>query len=200
MKAPALPRREPVELLAHVEPPLLVRGQQPTLVERPAPHALAEAHHSGIPDDWRRDIAADLYNLAVADPQVNRTQKATRAPATGRRHSAWSAERVIIAVKPEYELSVDASARWRPCSAAVVRSRAAWTPTPRRHRTAISSDAPPTFSITVAVSDPVTGLELPIRPLTLDRYARARRRGVGKCRLRGSAARRDAPADAVPGR
>ena len=35
---PALPRREPVELLDHVPRPLLGRGQQPGLVELPGPH------------------------------------------------------------------------------------------------------------------------------------------------------------------
>ena len=40
--------------------------------------ALAEAHDSGIADDRRRDIAADLDNLTIADPQVNRTEKSDR--------------------------------------------------------------------------------------------------------------------------
>ena len=34
--------------------------------------ALAEAHDSRIADDRRRDIAADLDNLTIADPTVNR--------------------------------------------------------------------------------------------------------------------------------
>ena len=38
MGVPALPRREPVELLDHVPRPLLGRGQQPGLVELPGPH------------------------------------------------------------------------------------------------------------------------------------------------------------------
>ena len=74
--------------------------------------ALAEAHDSGIADDRRRDIAADLDNLTIADPQVNRSEKSDRdagewMPA---RHGAWFAERVI-AVKLEYELSVDSRER-----------------------------------------------------------------------------------------
>ena len=70
--------------------------------------ALAEAHDSGIADDRRRDIAADLDNLTIADPQVNRTEKSDRDAGewTPARHGAWFAERVI-AVKLEYELSVD---------------------------------------------------------------------------------------------
>ncbi|MCY4508617.1 MAG: MlaD family protein [Acidobacteria bacterium] len=40
--------------------------------------ALAEAHDSGIADARRRDIAADLDNLTIADPRVNRTEKSDR--------------------------------------------------------------------------------------------------------------------------
>ena len=40
---PALPRREPVELLAYVPRPLLGRGQQPGLVEFPGPHLAQHA-------------------------------------------------------------------------------------------------------------------------------------------------------------
>ena len=74
--------------------------------------ALAEAHDSGIADDRRRDIAADLDNLTIADPTVNRSQKSDRdagqwVPA---RHGAWFAERVV-AVKLEYGLSVDPAER-----------------------------------------------------------------------------------------
>ena len=74
--------------------------------------ALAEAHDSGIADDRRRDIAADLDNLTIADPQVNRTQKSDRDAGewTPARHGAWFAERVV-AVKLEYGLSVDARER-----------------------------------------------------------------------------------------
>ena len=70
--------------------------------------ALAEAHDSGIVDDRRRDIASDLDNLTIADPTVNRSEKSDRDAAEWRpeRHGAWFAERVI-AVKREYELSVD---------------------------------------------------------------------------------------------
>ena len=40
--------------------------------------ALAEAHDSRIADDRRRDIAADLLNLTIAAPTVNRSQKGWR--------------------------------------------------------------------------------------------------------------------------
>ena len=74
--------------------------------------ALAEAHDSGIVDDRRRDIASDLDNLTIADPTVNRSEKSDRDAAEWRpeRHVAWFAERVI-AVKREYELSVDPAER-----------------------------------------------------------------------------------------
>ena len=74
--------------------------------------ALAEAHDSGIVDDRRRDIASDLDNLTIADPTVNRSEKSDRDAAewTPDRHGAWFAARVI-AVKREYELSVDPAER-----------------------------------------------------------------------------------------
>ena len=67
---------------------------------------------TGIADDRRRDIAADLDNLTIADPQVNRTEKSDRdaGERTAAWHGAWFAERVI-AVTLEYELSVDARER-----------------------------------------------------------------------------------------
>ena len=74
--------------------------------------ALAEAHDSGIADDHRRDIASDLDNLTIADPTVNRSEKSDRDAAEWMpaRHGAWFAARVI-AVKREYELSVDPAER-----------------------------------------------------------------------------------------
>ena len=59
--------------------------------------ALAEAHDSGIADAQRRDIAADLDNLTIADPRVNRTEKSDRDDGewTPARHGAWFAGRVI---------------------------------------------------------------------------------------------------------
>ena len=74
--------------------------------------ALAEAHDSGIADDKRRDIASDLDNLTIADPAVNRSEKSDRDAAEWMpdRHGAWFASRVI-AVKQEYELSVDPAER-----------------------------------------------------------------------------------------
>ena len=74
--------------------------------------ALAEAHDSGIADYRRRDIASDLDNLTIADPTVNRSAKRDRDAAEWMpdRHGAWFAARVI-AVKQEYELSVDPAER-----------------------------------------------------------------------------------------
>ena len=74
--------------------------------------ALAEAHDSGIADERRRDIASDLENLTIADPTVNRSEKSDRDAAEWMpdRHGAWFAARVI-AVKQEYELSVDPAER-----------------------------------------------------------------------------------------
>ena len=74
--------------------------------------ALAEAHDSGIADDRRRGIASDLDNLTIADPTVNRSEKSDRDAAEWipDRHGAWFAARVI-AVKQEYELSVDPAER-----------------------------------------------------------------------------------------
>ena len=128
--------------------------------------ALAEAHDSGIADDRRRDIAADLHNLTIADPQVNRTEKSDRDAGewTPARHGAWFAERVI-AVKLEYELSVDP--RERDALEALLAAGGAQLSCVDADTTsptvAISSDAgaPVTgpFSITVAFSEPVTGFE-----------------------------------------
>ena len=129
--------------------------------------ALAEAHDSGIADARRRDIAADLDNLTIADPRVNRTEKSDRDAGewTPARHRAWFAERVI-AVKLEYELSVDP--RERDALEALLAGGGAQLSCVDADTTsptvAISSDAgaPVTgpFSITVAFSEPVTGFEL----------------------------------------
>ena len=74
--------------------------------------ALAEAHDSRIADDRRRDIGADLLNLTIADPTVNRSQKSDRDAAqwVPARHGRWFAEQVI-AVKLAYGLSVDPAER-----------------------------------------------------------------------------------------
>jgi len=74
--------------------------------------ALAEAHDSGIADDRRRDIASDLDNLTIADPEVNRSQKRDHDAAGWKpdRHGAWFAQRVIT-VKRKYGLSVDPAER-----------------------------------------------------------------------------------------
>ncbi len=74
--------------------------------------ALAEAHDSGIADGRRRTFAADLDNLTIADPTVNRSQKSAKDAAEWRptRHGAWFAERVIQ-VKLEYGLTIDPAER-----------------------------------------------------------------------------------------
>ena len=74
--------------------------------------ALAEAHDSGIAADRRRAFAADLDNLTIADPTVNRSQKSARDAAEWMptHHGAWFAERVIQ-VKQEYGLTVDPAER-----------------------------------------------------------------------------------------
>ena len=89
MKAPALPRREPVELLAHVEPPLLVRAQQPTLVERPRPHALAEPHHSASQTTGAVISRPTCSTSRSLTRRSTRPRTATRPPTTRRPHSPW---------------------------------------------------------------------------------------------------------------
>lgn len=129
--------------------------------------ALAEAHDSGSADDRRRDIAADLDNLTIADPTVNRSQKSDRdagewVPA---RHGAWFAERVV-AVKLEYGLSVDPAERDAlealfAGGGAELNCVDADTTSPT---VVISSDAAAPvsgpFSIAVAFSEPVIGFEI----------------------------------------
>ena len=129
--------------------------------------ALAEAHDSRIADDRRRDIAADLDNLTIADPTVNRSQKSDRDAAGWMpdRHGRWFAERVL-AVKLEYGLSVDRAERdaleaLLAGGGAELNCVDADTTSPT---VVISSDAvaPVTgpFSIAIAFSEPVTGFEL----------------------------------------
>ena len=129
--------------------------------------ALAEAHDSRIADDQRRAIAADLDNLTIADPTVNRSEKSDRDAAewTPARHGAWFAERVI-AVKLEYGLSVDpaerdALQRLLAGSESQLSCVAADTTSPT---VGISSDATGPvngpFAIMIVFSEPVTGFEL----------------------------------------
>ena len=130
------------------------------------PTATAEAHDSRIADSRRRDIVADLGNLRIADPIVNRSQKSDRDAAGWMpdRHGRWLAERVI-AVKLEYGLSVDRAER-DALEALLAGGDAelncvdADTTSPT---VVISSDvgAPVTgpFSIAIAFSEPVTGFE-----------------------------------------
>ena len=129
--------------------------------------ALAEAHDSRVADGRRRDIAADLDNLTIADPTVNRSQKSDRDAAgwVPGRHGRWFAERVI-AVKLEYGLSVDRAERdaleaLLAGGGAELNCVDADTTSPT---VVISSDAgaPVTgpFSIAISFSEPVTGFEL----------------------------------------
>ena len=90
--------------------PVLANGTAATDIEHIV--ALAEAHDSGIADDDRRDIAADLLNLTIADPSVNRNDKGARdagewGPPENR---GWFAAQVV-AVKQKYGLSVNAAER-----------------------------------------------------------------------------------------
>lgn len=135
--------------------------------------ALAEAHDSGIADDRRRDIASDLDNLTIADPTVNRTSKGDRDAAdwVPNRHGAWFAQQVI-AVKVEYALSVDPDERdalemLLAGGGAQLNCLAAdpgepESPDSPTATISSSATAPVTgaFSISVAFSAPVQGLEL----------------------------------------
>ena len=120
-----------------------------------------------IGDDRRRDIAADLLNLTIADPTVNRSQKGDRDAADWlpARHGSWFAEQVI-AVKLAYGLSVDPAER-DALEALLAGADAelncvdADTTSPN---VAISSDAiapvSGAFAIAVTFSEPVTGFAL----------------------------------------
>ena len=129
--------------------------------------ALAEAHDSRIADGRRRDIAADLDNLTIADPTVNRSQKSDRDAAGWMpdRHGRWFAERVI-AVKLEYGLSVDRAER--DALDALLAGGGAelncvdadtTSPTVMISSAAVAPVTGP-FSIAIAFSEPVTGFEL----------------------------------------
>ena len=126
--------------------------------------ALAEAHDSRIATDRRRDIASDLYNLTIADPTVNRSQKSDRDAAEWMpaRHGGWFAERVIL-VKAKYGLSVDPAERdaleeLLAGGGAELSCVDADTSAPTVTITS-SASAPVNgpFSITITFSEPVTG-------------------------------------------
>ena len=74
--------------------------------------ALAEAYDSGLAESQFRTFAGDIDNLTIADPTVNRSQKADRdAGEWGPpRNRGWFASRVV-AVKRKYGLSVDSAER-----------------------------------------------------------------------------------------
>ena len=74
--------------------------------------ALAEAYDSGLPESRFREFAADIDNLTIARPDVNRNQKSDRDAGEWRpaRNQGWFVNRVV-AVKQKYALSVDSSER-----------------------------------------------------------------------------------------
>ncbi len=74
--------------------------------------ALAEAYDSGLPESRFRDFAADLLNLTIADPTVNRHQKSDRDAGdwTPPRNQGWFASKVV-AVKRRYGLSLNPAER-----------------------------------------------------------------------------------------
>ena len=173
--------------------------------------ALAEAHDSRIADDRRRDIAADLANLTIAAPSVNRS-KGSRDAAQWmpERHGRWFAEQVV-AVKLKYGLSVDPAERdaldaLLAGGGAALNCVDADTTSPT---VVISTDAraPVTgpFPISVAFSESVTGFALADLvvgngaasgfpgdsfELPRDDHARGLRRGDGRHRGRRRRGRR----------
>ena len=72
--------------------------------------ALAEAYDSGLPASRFREFAADLSNLTIARPDVNRNEKRDRDAGEWQppRNQGWFAARVV-AVKQKYGLSVNRS-------------------------------------------------------------------------------------------
>ena len=74
--------------------------------------ALAEAYDSGLAESQFRTFAGDIDHLTIADPTVNRSQKADRdAGEWGPpRNRGWFAARVV-AVKRKYGLSVNPAER-----------------------------------------------------------------------------------------
>ena len=86
--------------------PILPDGTAATDIDHVV--ALAEAHDSGIDDTDRRAFGADLDNLTVADPHVNRYGKNDRDAGEWQPgyNIRWYAERVL-AVKAKYDLSID---------------------------------------------------------------------------------------------
>ena len=74
--------------------------------------ALAEAYDSGLAESQFRTFSGDIDNLTIADPTVNRSQKADRdAGEWGPpRNRGWFAARVV-AVKRKYGLSVNPAER-----------------------------------------------------------------------------------------
>ena len=74
--------------------------------------ALAEAYDSGLAPDRYRAFAADLDNLTIAVPSVNRNDKSDRDAGewTPAQNRGWFADRVVE-VKREYDLAVNPAER-----------------------------------------------------------------------------------------
>ena len=74
--------------------------------------ALAEAYDSGLEESQFRTFAGDIDNLTIADPTVNRIQKADRDAGEWEplQNRGWFAARVV-AVKQKYGLSVNPAER-----------------------------------------------------------------------------------------
>ena len=74
--------------------------------------ALAEAYDSGIVESDYRTFAADIDNLTIAVPNVNRFDKGDRDAAEWQpdRNRGWYAA-AVVAVKQKYSLSVNPGER-----------------------------------------------------------------------------------------
>ena len=74
--------------------------------------ALAEAYDSGIVEADNRTFAADIDNLTIAVPNVNRFDKGDRDAAEWQpdRNRGWFAA-AVVAVKQKYSLSVNPGER-----------------------------------------------------------------------------------------
>ena len=72
--------------------------------------AVSEAHDSGLCAVVRRRFASDLDNPTLATPRLNRNEKGARDAAEWlpARNRCWFAA-TIVAVRPEYNLTIDAA-------------------------------------------------------------------------------------------
>ena len=74
--------------------------------------ALVEAYESGLARDRFEEFGADILNLTVAVPTVNRNQKSANDAGEWRpeRNQGWYAS-TVVAVKQKYGMSVDPAER-----------------------------------------------------------------------------------------